>query len=92
MAIMDRLTDKSEWHRKVFDEAIVSKWKEEAMAVPDKQWMAVAAAPKSVWADPAQRRVYTNGQMREGREVAQPVVGVMSEQAFNYVRLHYCYA
>ncbi|KAF2442510.1 hypothetical protein P171DRAFT_364692 [Karstenula rhodostoma CBS 690.94] len=31
MGVMDRLTDKPEWGRKVFDEDIVAKWKKEAM-------------------------------------------------------------
>ncbi|KAF9736240.1 hypothetical protein PMIN01_06155 [Paraphaeosphaeria minitans] len=31
IAVMDRLTDKPEWTRKVFDEDIVSKWKKEAI-------------------------------------------------------------
>lgn len=31
MTVMDRLTDKPEWSRKVFDEITVSKWKKEAI-------------------------------------------------------------
>lgn len=34
MIVMDRLTDKPDWHRKVYDEEIVSKWTDEAMALP----------------------------------------------------------
>lgn len=34
MIVMDRLTDKAEWHRKVFDEEIVARWAEEALALP----------------------------------------------------------
>lgn len=30
MMLMDKLTDKPNWHEKVFDEAIVQKWREEA--------------------------------------------------------------
>jgi hypothetical protein len=30
MILMDTLTDKPHWHRKVFDEAVVQKWREEA--------------------------------------------------------------
>lgn len=39
MAVMDQLTDKPDWHRKVFDPEIVSKWKSESMAVPDAEWI-----------------------------------------------------
>ncbi|KAI1433153.1 hypothetical protein GGR50DRAFT_688475 [Xylaria sp. CBS 124048] len=36
MHIMDRLSDKVDWHKKVFDEKIVAKWREEALAYPDE--------------------------------------------------------
>ncbi|KAK3301692.1 uncharacterized protein B0T15DRAFT_321335 [Chaetomium strumarium] len=32
MILMDRLTDKPNWHEKVFDDAIVAKWREEAVS------------------------------------------------------------
>ena len=31
MAMMDKITDKPGWHKKVFDEAIVTKWRKEAL-------------------------------------------------------------
>jgi hypothetical protein len=34
MIIMDRLTDKPDWHSKVFNDDIVAKWKAEALALP----------------------------------------------------------
>lgn len=34
MIVMDSLTDKPDWHRKVFDDDIASKWTEEALAIP----------------------------------------------------------
>ncbi|KAH6891529.1 hypothetical protein B0T10DRAFT_485424 [Thelonectria olida] len=34
MIVMDRLTDKPDWHLKVFDDAITAKWTEEALAIP----------------------------------------------------------
>lgn len=76
MAIMDRLTDKPEWHKKISDEAIVEKWKAEAMAVPDEEWMRIAAAPNSSWAHEAGSRA---------RREATTVKGIMSEGAFDYV-------
>jgi hypothetical protein len=36
MLVMDRLTDKLNWHIKVFDDEIVIKWKAEALAWPDE--------------------------------------------------------
>lgn len=41
MGVMNALTDKKDWHEKVFDDEIVARWKEEAHAVPlisDMAW------------------------------------------------------
>ncbi|ETS80957.1 hypothetical protein PFICI_08486 [Pestalotiopsis fici W106-1] len=46
MSIMDRLSDKEDWHKKVFDDTIVSKWREEALAIPDEQFRALARVAK----------------------------------------------
>jgi len=35
LAFMDAITDKQEWRRKVFDSAIVEKWRDEADALDD---------------------------------------------------------
>ncbi|KAK0649728.1 hypothetical protein B0T16DRAFT_136264 [Cercophora newfieldiana] len=35
MAFIDTITDKPDWEKKVFDEAIVAKWREEAKVGPD---------------------------------------------------------
>jgi hypothetical protein len=35
MGMMNEITDKPEWDRKVFDETIVAKWKGEALAKND---------------------------------------------------------
>ena len=42
MSIMDRLTDKPGWHKKVFDETIVSKWREEALSIPDDEFLKIS--------------------------------------------------
>lgn len=35
MLLMDRLTDKPNWHEKVFDDAIVANWRSEALTQPE---------------------------------------------------------
>lgn len=35
MILMNQITDKPNWHEKVFDEDIVSKWRKEAMEQPE---------------------------------------------------------
>ena len=32
MAIMDKITDKPDWDKKVFDDTVVDKWRQEALA------------------------------------------------------------
>ncbi|KAH6854748.1 hypothetical protein B0I37DRAFT_362937 [Chaetomium sp. MPI-CAGE-AT-0009] len=36
LLVMDRLTDKPNWHIKIFDDEIAKKWKAEALAWPDE--------------------------------------------------------
>ena len=45
MHIMDELTDKKDWERKVLDDEIVARWREEAMAYPDDILWKLAAIP-----------------------------------------------
>lgn len=75
MDIMSKLTDKPEWDRKVFDEDIVAKWKEEAMALPDDVWVKIAAAEGSEWIRPRESRFPR----------PRPIPGILSEEAWNYV-------
>jgi hypothetical protein len=43
MMVMDRLTDKPNWHIKVFDDEIVGRWKIEALAWPNEDlWKRIA--------------------------------------------------
>ncbi|KAF5680020.1 hypothetical protein FHETE_562 [Fusarium heterosporum] len=37
MIVMDRLTDKPDWHLKVYDDTITDKWIQEALALPVEQ-------------------------------------------------------
>ncbi|KAI0858284.1 hypothetical protein F4860DRAFT_517014 [Xylaria cubensis] len=48
MHIMDRLTDKLNWHEKVFDDNMVAKWREEALAYPDEDLWTIAANNKNL--------------------------------------------
>ena len=43
MLVMDRLTDKPDWHLKVFDDDIADKWRQEALAWPnDDLWKRIS--------------------------------------------------
>ncbi len=45
MIVMERLTDKPNWHVKVFDDEIAGKWKAEALAWPDEDLWGRIAGP-----------------------------------------------
>ncbi|ROW11546.1 hypothetical protein VMCG_01299 [Cytospora schulzeri] len=82
MGIMDRLTDKKDWHKKVFDDAIVEKWREEAMSIPDEEYLRVAAAPNSDWEPGHVLRHVTSQGLRI--ELPTRIKGIMSRGAFDY--------
>ena len=42
MSVMETLTDKPDWHIKVNDDSIVSKWRTEALAMPNMHWWQLA--------------------------------------------------
>jgi hypothetical protein len=48
MDVMDKITDKPDWHKKVFDDSIVSKWQKEALAIPDEELYKLATSGKSM--------------------------------------------
>lgn len=47
MDVLEKLTDKPDWHQKVFDDEIVAKWRNEALAIPDQHFWHLATAAKS---------------------------------------------
>jgi Protein of unknown function (DUF4246) len=82
MSIMERLTDKNDWHKKVFDESIVSKWREEALGIPDRDLWSLATSGK--W------QLYNEDgsvtvQEHIGTEGVVPLEGIMTETVFECV-------
>jgi hypothetical protein len=83
MSIMDSLTEKEDWHRKVFDDEIVSKWREEALAIPDEQFVNLATSDKyQRWDSDG------NLEIRNDRDPnrQRPLKGIMTTTTFNCVR------
>lgn len=83
MAIMEQLTDKESWEKKIFDDVIIAKWRKEALEYPDLL----------LW------RLATGGKVPNGRANGDPVhdaeynmsgirqlTGIMSNAAFDHVR------
>lgn len=84
IVIMDILTDKQDWHKKIFIKSITEKWREEAMAILDDDLMAAAAAPSSDW----YRASLGHMDAEDGVvKAATRVQGIMSTVAFDYVRM-----
>jgi hypothetical protein len=82
MNIMDRLTDKPDWEKKVFDEGIVAKWKKEAMEVDDEVWEHLAKSDKTQWWDNDGNLILSNDSGAQGEVLLK---GVMDENTFNSV-------
>ena len=81
LGVMELLTDKTDWHKKVFDDSIVEKWREEAMAIPDEEFMKTAAAPRSEWDQDHPRMTYSGLYT----QIPTKIKGIMSKEAFDYV-------
>lgn len=70
MILMDRLTDKINWHKKIFDEQIVAKWRKEALEQPEeKLYLEVTEVTQD----------------KTPESTPKPRGRIMSEAAFNYV-------
>ncbi|KAK7968032.1 uncharacterized protein PG986_002309 [Apiospora aurea] len=74
LAVMDRLTDKPDWHRKVFDEAVVAKWRAEALQQPEEGLYRLAVEHVNLWREPLEESKLSP--LRRSR--------YMSEKAFDY--------
>lgn len=87
MDVMEKLTDKVNWHQKVFDEDIVSKWREEALAIPDTYFWDLSFSAKSQdWLDDDGPPVFSTSEMECQLE------NIMDEATFDAVsyQYHFC--
>ncbi|KAI1880576.1 hypothetical protein JX265_000816 [Neoarthrinium moseri] len=81
MVIMDRLTDKPEWNKKVFDEHILAKWRKEALDFPDDALWKQASGGKSF--DPSEAQ---GEYLEELSAVSQirPLKNIITDEIFDY--------
>lgn len=75
MHVMDRLTDRPNWSRDVFDEEVVARWRTESLAIPDREFWRMAASDRLAGIFP------DDG----GQEWNPPIRGILNETAFDYV-------
>ncbi|CAO2652066.1 Nn.00g003490.m01.CDS01 [Neocucurbitaria sp. VM-36] len=81
MDIMEKLTDKENWHKKVFDNEIVVRWRKEALALPDEEFWKLATDGKRQYWDHD-----NDGQLRidpDDHEWIKTPEGIMSETTFD---------
>jgi hypothetical protein len=74
MDVMDKLTDKLDWHKKVFDDAIVERWKKEALEIPDATLYHLATTGKLRW-----------GESED--DIDSKPEGILNPTAFHYVSI-----
>ncbi|KAG0650489.1 hypothetical protein D0Z07_3367, partial [Hyphodiscus hymeniophilus] len=81
MLIMDKLTDKPDWHKKVFDDEIIAKWRKEALECPDELLWKQATGGKvlSRWAGQNM-----DGDVDWASRRITALKGIMSKEAFDY--------
>ncbi len=82
MIIMDRLMDKSDWQKKVFDDEIIAKWRKEALEYPDDSlWeQATGGKIKNRWIDNGTDITWASNGVK-------PLTGIMSNEAFDCVSI-----
>lgn len=81
MIVMDRLTDKPNFHIKVFDDAITSKWIEEGLAIPVDQLYDGIVRGKGVHSQLPQA-------VRES--IPKPLKTILDRECMEYVRTQFC--
>ncbi|TVY78455.1 hypothetical protein LSUE1_G006514 [Lachnellula suecica] len=81
MAIMAKLTDKPDWHKKVFDDGILAKWRKEALEYPDEALWKLATGGKvnNRWSQDQNedQNDWTSNHVK-------PLQGIVSNQTFDY--------
>ncbi|KAH8891423.1 hypothetical protein GQ53DRAFT_746540 [Thozetella sp. PMI_491] len=84
MVIMETLTDKPQWHTKIFDDAIVAKWRDEALSIPDVAlWDKIVNLSVNAYRYTDE----TDADYAEWKEdhSPDPIRGIMCEEAFEYI-------
>jgi hypothetical protein len=81
--IMDRLMDKPDWYKKVFDDEIIAKWRNEALQYPDDSLWKQATGGKvnSRWAG----QIDNQADVEWAISGIKPLKCIMSNEAFDYV-------
>jgi hypothetical protein len=85
MDVMEKITDKPDWHKKVFDDTIVSKWQEEALTIPDEELYRLATSGKRIHyneIDGVEQMIMEDDPWVKPDQMPK---GILNEQAFDSV-------
>ena len=63
MLLMDKLMDKPDWHKKVFNDEIHNKWKKEALEMDEGQWYEQIVEGKTAARIPQPRARFINAEV-----------------------------
>lgn len=79
---MEKLTDKPDWNKKVFDEEIVAKWRAEALVIPSKELWALVTSGKNQYVYDGGVLIRDDSVFMEEKALA---AGIMNEVSFDFV-------
>lgn len=83
-SILESLTDKPDWHLKVYDDEIVLKWRSEALEIPNDHWWDLATSAKQQhWEHDGQVKLIAE----ETRGWIKIPENIMSARTFDFVSL-----
>lgn len=92
MHIMDRLTDKPGWQKKIWDDEIVDKWRMEAKSIPDFEFWDIATQSKMTMereryeAEEAAERAAERGEADPPYQPHKcPLDGIVNDNTFDCV-------
>jgi hypothetical protein len=77
MDVMDKISDKPDWHKKVFDDSIVAKWQKEALSIPNEELYKLATYEK-----------FTIDEPTPSREIPDDI---LNAQTFEIVRMSFLF-
>ncbi|KAF2734477.1 hypothetical protein EJ04DRAFT_466559 [Polyplosphaeria fusca] len=80
MTIMDKLTDKVDWHKKILDDDIVAKWRKEAQAIPDQDFSKIAYSGKRQYWDNEGRLTLHNANKKKDLDLLK---GIITDNTFD---------
>ena len=84
MYIMDRLTDKVDWNKKIFNEEIVAKWRVEAKQISDVELWNIAMKDGDEWSHDFEK-IDEEAEERDYPRLRCLLEGIVNDNTFDCV-------